>query len=53
MNGTWSVQNANFDNIFISMITIFIISTQENWPSIMYYSMDANSKDYVKINIYK
>ena len=51
-NETWSVQDANFDNIFNSLITIFILSTQENWNNIMYYSMDANSKEYVNLNIF-
>lgn len=48
MNLDWKIFNTNFDNIFNSMITIFIISTQENWPFIMYTAMDSNMEDYVK-----
>ena len=32
----------NFDNVFNAMLSLFILSTQENWPTIMYTIVDAN-----------
>lgn len=45
--GTWLILDANFDNIFHALITVFILCTQENWPFIMYTSMDSNTSDIV------
>ena len=44
---SWSIYPANFDNIFNSMVTVFILSTQEGWPTIMYYAMDSNDETIV------
>lgn len=40
--GTWSINNPNFDNILNAMIAVFILSTQEGWPNIMYVAMDGD-----------
>lgn len=32
----------NFDNIFNSIITLFILSTQEGWPDYLFDFVDAN-----------
>jgi len=32
----------NFDNIFNSIITLFILSTQEGWPDYIFNFVDAN-----------
>lgn len=34
--------DANFDNVFNAMLSLFILSTQEGWPDIMYTVVDAN-----------
>lgn len=46
---TWSTFNPNFDNIVNAMIAVFILSTQEGWPNIMYFAMDGNYAEYVKM----
>jgi len=47
MGGTWAVPPQNFDNIFYSLLTVFIISTLADWNTIMYSAMDSNSSDFV------
>lgn len=47
MNEKWEIYEANFDNIFNALITVFILSTQENWPNIMYQAMDSASEETV------
>lgn len=34
-------ENGNFDNFLWSMLTLFEVSTQEMWPDLMFYSVDA------------
>lgn len=34
--GEWLVYSSNFDNVMNGMLTLFIVSTFENWISIMY-----------------
>lgn len=41
----WRSQQANFDNIGNSMLTLFQISTGDNWSIIMYDAIDAISDD--------
>lgn len=36
LNGTWLSYDINFDNIFQSMISLFVLSTLEGWPEYMY-----------------
>ena len=45
MGYTWANFHANFDNVFQGMLSLFIISTQEDWPNMMYMMMDANTSD--------
>lgn len=52
-NTEWTIENTNFDNIFNSMMTIFILSTQENWPNIMFNGVDSNTSDIVIYIIFK
>ena len=47
LNKNWKIYDTNFDNIFHALITIFIISTQEGWPNIMFYAEDSNTSDIV------
>jgi hypothetical protein len=39
---TWKTRDFNFDNIFNAMITLFIVSTLEAWPDIMFYFVDGD-----------
>lgn len=32
----------NFDNIFNSIITLFVLSTVEGWPNYLFYFVDAD-----------
>lgn len=43
----WATQNPNFENVLQGLLTLFILSTQENWPTIMGAAMDANDADQV------
>ncbi|CAD8085687.1 unnamed protein product [Paramecium sonneborni] len=38
----WKNRDMNFDNVFQAMLTLFIISTQEGWPTQMYWFVDAD-----------
>jgi hypothetical protein len=33
---TWSVPPNNYNNVFVSMLTFFEISTLEMWPQMMF-----------------
>ena len=37
----WSTAYPNYDNLINAMITLFIVSSEENWPNIMYAAIDA------------
>lgn len=37
----WESLSPNYDNLINAMITLFIISSEENWPDIMYAGIDA------------
>lgn len=43
----WTNADANFDNVFNALITVFILCTQENWPFIMHSAMDSNPSEIV------
>ena len=43
--GVWMRWDSNFDNIFEAMMTLFIVSSLEGWPDIMYHSLDIVGED--------
>nr|XP_047135702.1 voltage-dependent R-type calcium channel subunit alpha-1E isoform X2 [Hydra vulgaris] len=49
----WTNDNSNFDNILSAAITLYICSTEDNWPSTMYRAIDTavdmNRKVYAAI----
>ena len=45
MGGTWKNFGWNFDNIFNALTTLFVLSSFEGWPNIMFSAMDANVKE--------
>jgi hypothetical protein len=53
----WDTYDLNFDNIISGMITLFVLSTLENWPSIMYKFIDGDETgpmydNYVAFTLY-
>jgi hypothetical protein len=43
--GKWLRFDSNFDDIGQSMMTLFIVSSLEGWPDIMYQSIDITKRD--------
>ena len=41
LGGTWRNNKFNFDNFGEAMMSVFIISTGDNWQDIMYAAMDS------------
>ena len=41
MGYSWKTRNVNFNNIFNGMLTLFILSTIEGWPTYMYELIDG------------
>ena len=37
----WKNADSNFDNVIEAMMTLFIVSSLEGWPTIMYQTVDA------------
>ena len=38
--GAWANQDHNFDHVGAGMITLFVVSSLEGWPDIMFYALD-------------
>lgn len=43
--GQWMVWDSNFDDIGQAMLTLFIVSSLEGWPDIMYQALDIVGLD--------
>lgn len=43
--GEWKRYDSNFDDIGEAMLTLFIVSSLEGWPDIMYQAMDTTKRD--------
>ena len=37
----WKNERTHYDNVFQSMLSLFVVATLEGWPSLMYAAMDA------------
>ncbi len=35
-NGVWHTYDINHDNIYQSLVSLFVLSTLEGWPDYMY-----------------
>ena len=46
MGGEWVNQVTNFDNILISMLSLFVCTTTEGWEQYMYHGSDSVDIDY-------
>lgn len=44
----WELPFNNYDNVFISMLTFFEISTMEMWSKSMFYATDAKGVDIAR-----
>eukprot|EP00347_Sterkiella_histriomuscorum_P003601 403363663 len=43
--GKWLIYDHNFDNVGNAMITLFAVSTLEDWPQIMYQAVNVNDEN--------
>jgi len=41
----WERSEFHYDNIMHAMLTLFVVSTFEGWPGILYVSIDSNEAD--------
>merc|ERR1719474_1719059 len=41
----WERSSFHYDNILHAMLTLFVVSTFEGWPGILYVSIDSNEAD--------
>ena len=44
-DGVWHTYDVNFDNIYQSLVSLFILSTLEGWPDYIYYLIDGAPED--------
>ena len=42
----WQPADANFDNVFNAMLTLFITSSGEGWPGVMFATADVTEVDH-------
>jgi hypothetical protein len=40
-DGVWKRREFNFDNIALGMITLFVFSSLEAWPTLMFHILDG------------
>lgn len=45
MDGKWRKYDINFDNIYESLVSLFVLSTLEGWPDYLYEVVDGNDKE--------
>lgn len=43
--GVWRTWGWNFDNIFNALVTLFILSSLEGWPNIMFTALDSDAPE--------
>ena len=41
----WERNAFHYDNVLKAMLTLFVVSTFEGWPGILYVSIDSNAED--------
>jgi len=49
----WIREDFHFDNVIRGMLTLFVASTFEGWPGILYVSIDSNEADRGPIEGYR
>ena len=45
----WIIPDNRYDNVILSMLTFFEISTLEMWPGMMYSAIDSHDVDHIPI----
>lgn len=48
IGGTWATYDMNFDNVGHGLLTLFVYSTFEGWPTYSWNFIDATSSGPVK-----
>lgn len=43
----WKIADENFDNILNALRTLYVITSLEGWPDIMFKIIDSNTPEYV------
>ncbi|VDO03155.1 unnamed protein product [Rodentolepis nana] len=49
MERRWLNYPLNFDNVPNGLLTLFVASTFEGWPSLLYQSIDSYAEDHGKV----
>jgi len=50
---SWERNDFHYDNVAKAMLTLFVVSTFEGWPGILYVSIDSNTEDIGPIHNYR
>jgi len=45
MGYRWDIRDFNFENIFSAIMTLFVLSSLEAWPTIMQYIVDSTDNE--------
>ncbi|TMS39072.1 hypothetical protein L596_005655 [Steinernema carpocapsae] len=45
MRRVWSKNDFNFDNVADAMVSLFVVSTFEGWPDLLYVAINSNEED--------
>lgn len=45
----WKNNPSNFDNLIEAMYTLFIVTSLENWPTLMYLAIDATEQEHAPV----
>ncbi|XP_063716759.1 muscle calcium channel subunit alpha-1-like isoform X2 [Symsagittifera roscoffensis] len=53
MDREWKVNEFNFDNVFLAMLSLYTVMTFEGWPQLLYKSIDSRAPDIGPINNYR
>ncbi|XP_059091600.1 muscle calcium channel subunit alpha-1-like isoform X4 [Tigriopus californicus] len=49
----WDRNAFHYDNVAKGLLTLFVVSTFEGWPGILYVSIDSNAEDHGPIHGYR
>ncbi|XP_071748883.1 muscle calcium channel subunit alpha-1 isoform X29 [Lepeophtheirus salmonis] len=49
----WERNDFHYDNVGKGLLTLFVVSTFEGWPGILYVSIDSNAEDVGPIHNYR
>jgi voltage-dependent calcium channel L type alpha-1D len=49
----WDRNAFHYDNVAKAMLTLFVVSTFEGWPGILYVSIDSNAEDIGPIHNFR